>query len=81
VASQFHDPPSIEPYSSELVAAGRAIVLGKKSGLDSIRIKAEELGLDVPEERRAEVLARVKELGTRKRGLVDDDEFRELVDG
>jgi isopropylmalate/homocitrate/citramalate synthase len=80
VASQFHDPPSIEPYSSELVRAERGIVLGKKSGLDSIRIKAEELGLDVPEERRAEVLARVKELGTRKRGLVDDDEFRSLVD-
>ncbi len=78
VASQFHDPPSIEPYSSELVGAERAIVLGKKSGLDSIRIKAEELGLDVPEERRAELLARVKELGTRKRGLVTDDEFREL---
>ncbi|HET7807231.1 MAG TPA: hypothetical protein VFK71_01960 [Gaiellaceae bacterium] len=81
VASQFHDPPSIEPYSSELVGAERGIVLGKKSGLDSIRIKAAELGLDLPEERRAEVLARVKELGTRKRGLVDDDEFRSLVDG
>ena len=80
VASQFHDPPSIEPYSSELVDAERGIVLGKKSGLDSIRIKAEELGLDVPEERRAEVLAKVKELGTRKRGLVGDDEFRDLVD-
>jgi isopropylmalate/homocitrate/citramalate synthase len=79
VASQFHDPPSIEPYSSALVAADRGIVLGKKSGLDSIRIKAEELGLDVPEERRAELLAQVKELGTRKRGLVTDDEFRELV--
>jgi isopropylmalate/homocitrate/citramalate synthase len=79
VASQFHDPPSIEPYSSELVGAERKIVLGKKSGLDSIRIKAEELGLDVPEERRAEVLARVKELGARKRGLVTDDEFRRLV--
>jgi isopropylmalate/homocitrate/citramalate synthase len=81
VASQFHDPPSIEPYSSDLVGAERGIVLGKKSGLDSIRIKAEELGLDVPEERRAEVLARVKELGTRKRGLVSDDEFRALADG
>ena len=45
VASQFHDPPSIEPYSSELVQTERAIVLGKKSGVDSIRIKAEELGL------------------------------------
>jgi isopropylmalate/homocitrate/citramalate synthase len=81
VASQFHDPPSIEPYSSELVNAKRGIVLGKKSGLDSIRIKAAELGLDLPEERQAEVLARVKELGARKRGLVGDDEFRSLVDG
>ena len=59
----------------------RGIVLGKKSGLDSIRIKADELGLDLPEERRADVLAEVKELGARKRGLVTDEEFRELVDG
>jgi isopropylmalate/homocitrate/citramalate synthase len=81
VASQFHDPPSIEPYSSELVGAERAIVLGKKSGLDSIRIKSEELGLDVPEDRWPDLLAQVKELGTRKRGLVTDDEFRELANG
>jgi isopropylmalate/homocitrate/citramalate synthase len=81
VASQFHDPPSIEPYSSTLVAAERGIVLGKKSGLDSIRIKAEELGVDVPEAARVELLAKVKELGTRKRGLVTDEEFRELADG
>jgi isopropylmalate/homocitrate/citramalate synthase len=81
VASQFHDPPSIEPYSSDLVAAERGIVLGKKSGLDSIRIKAEELGLELPEERRAAVLAAVKELGARKRGLVTDQEFVEIVRG
>jgi isopropylmalate/homocitrate/citramalate synthase len=79
VASQFHDPPSIEPYSSELVATERGIVLGKKSGLDSIRIKAEELGLDVPEERRAEVLAAVKQFGMDKRRLVSDEEFRAIV--
>jgi isopropylmalate/homocitrate/citramalate synthase len=81
VASQFHDPPSIEPYSSELVGADRGIVLGKKSGLDSIRIKVEELGLDVPDERQAELLAQVKALGARKRGLVTDEEFRELAGG
>jgi isopropylmalate/homocitrate/citramalate synthase len=81
VASQFHDPPSIEPYSSELVATERSIVLGKKSGLDSVRIKADELGLEVPDDRRAEVLAAVKKLGTEKRGLVTDDEFRRLVRG
>jgi isopropylmalate/homocitrate/citramalate synthase len=81
VASQFHDPPSIEPYASDLVGADRRIVLGKKSGLDSIRLKAEELGLDVPEERYAELLAAVKQLGTTKRRLVSDDEFRAIVDG
>ena len=81
VASQFHDPPAIEPYSSELVAAERSIVLGKKSGIDSIRIKAEELGLDLSEDAQRDLLARVKELGTNKRGLVSDDEFRELARG
>jgi isopropylmalate/homocitrate/citramalate synthase len=54
-------------------------VLGKKSGLDSISIKADELGLDIPVERRADVLAAVKQLGMRKRGLVTDDEFRALA--
>jgi isopropylmalate/homocitrate/citramalate synthase len=79
VASQFHDPPSIEPYSSELVAAKREIVLGKKSGLDSIRIKVAELGLDVDEARYPELLGAVKELASRRHGLVGDDEFAALV--
>jgi isopropylmalate/homocitrate/citramalate synthase len=81
VASQFHDPPAIEPFSSALVGAQRRLVLGKKSGLASIRIKLDELGLEADEERQAELLARVKELGTRKKGLVTDDEFRALVTG
>lgn len=79
VASQFHDPPAIEPYSAELVGATRGIVLGKKSGLDSITLKAAELGLDVPEERRAELLAAVKRLAAAERRLVGDAEFRALV--
>ncbi len=79
VASQFHDPPAIEPYSSELVGAERSVVLGKKSGLDSIRIAVERLGLDVPEDRWPELLAQVKALGAEKRGLVTDDELRGLL--
>ncbi len=62
-----------------LVGADRSLVLGKKSGLDSIRIKVEELGLDVPQERFAELLASVKQLGTDKRGLVSDGELRQLA--
>ena len=81
VAAQFHDPPAIEPYAPELVGQGRGIVLGKKSGIDSIRIKAAELGLDVPDEQRAGLLADVKRVGIEKRGLVTHEEFADLVAG
>jgi isopropylmalate/homocitrate/citramalate synthase len=79
VASQFHIPEAIEPYSSELVGARRSIVLGKKSGLDSIDLKAKELGLSVTAEERAGILAEVKKRAIAKRGLVGDAEFREIV--
>lgn len=79
VASQFHIPEAIEPYSSELVKAHRGIVLGKKSGVDSIDLKCKELGLHVAPEQRAAILARVKERSIAKRGLLTDDEFRDLV--
>jgi isopropylmalate/homocitrate/citramalate synthase len=79
VAAQFHDPPAIEPYSSHVVSAPRRIVLGKKSGVDSIRIKARELGLTLSEDEERRVLAAVKQRGAEKRGLVTDEEFLELA--
>jgi isopropylmalate/homocitrate/citramalate synthase len=79
VASQFHIPEAIEPYAAELVGARRGIVLGKKSGLDSIRLKAKELGLDVPESQRAAVLEAVKRKGIANGGLVSDEELRAIV--
>ncbi len=79
VASQFHIPEAIEPFSAELVGAPRSVVLGKKSGLDNIDIKAKELGLVIPDDKRAAVLSAVKQRGIEKRGLVSDAEFREIV--
>ena len=79
VANQFHIPQAIEPYSSEVVDAERRIVLGKKSGLSNVKLKGEELGLDIPEDKRAGVLAEVKDLGTRNARLVTDEEFRDIV--
>ena len=79
VASQFHDPPAIEPYAPQVVGAFRKVVLGKKSGLDSIRIKLAELGLDVIHELWPALLVEVKRLGVRKRGLVSDEEFTTMV--
>lgn len=79
VASQFHIPEAIEPYSSELVSARRGIVLGKKSGLDSVDLKAKDLGLTITPEQRAPILAAVKKRAIAKRGLLTDDEFRSIV--
>ena len=79
VANQFHIPQAIEPYSAEIVDADRRIVLGKKSGLSNIKIKGEELGLDIPEDKRSGVLAEVKDLGTKNARLVTDEEFKDIV--
>jgi isopropylmalate/homocitrate/citramalate synthase len=80
VASQFHIPEAIEPFSADLVGATRAIVLGKKSGIDSIAIKAKELGISLSTEEQQAALSAVKRTGTEKRGLVTDNEFRAITD-
>ncbi|HKD86499.1 MAG TPA: hypothetical protein VKB58_17255 [Terriglobales bacterium] len=80
VASQFHIPEAIEPYAAELVGATRGIVLGKKSGLDSVRLKAEELGIALPEAQRAAILERVKREAIANGGLISDGEFRRIVE-
>ena len=79
VANQFHIPEAIEPYSAEIVGADRKIVLGKKSGLSSIKLKIEELGLDVAEDSYPAILAEVKEKATAAGRLMTDDEFRSVV--
>jgi len=84
VASQFHLPEAIEPYSSEIVHADRRIVLGKKSGLDSIDLKCKELGITIAPEQRGPVLVEVKKAAVRhaaegKPGLVNNDQFRLIL--
>src|SRR5215813_6458264 len=79
VASQFQIPEAIEPYSSTVVSAERRIVLGKKSGLDSIDLKCKELGIQITAEQRAPILAAVKKRAIEKAGLLDEPEFREIV--
>jgi isopropylmalate/homocitrate/citramalate synthase len=79
VATQFHIPEAIEPYSAELVNARRRIVLGKKSGPDSINLKCKELGLTITPEQRGPILAEVKKRSIAKRGLLTDEEFKEIV--
>ena len=79
VASQFHIPEAIEPYSADIVRAERRIVLGKKSGLASIALKLKELGLEVADDKHAAILNDVKVQATAAQRLMSDDEFRAVV--
>ncbi len=57
------------------------VVLGKKSGKASITYNLEKMGITgADDEAVGEMLRRVKERGIEKRGLLTQDEFREIVD-
>ncbi|NLY51020.1 MAG: 2-isopropylmalate synthase [Firmicutes bacterium] len=55
------------------------IVLGKKSGLNSIRVKLAELGVEATEEQEREILRQVKEYGVANKSTVSRDVFVSLV--
>ncbi len=55
-------------------------VLGKKSGVMSVEMKLEDLGLPAMEkEQKLQVMEKIKELGLIKKALVNDEEFVEIV--
>ena len=57
------------------------VVLGKKSGKASILYKLGELGLgEASDEDAAEMLALVKQAGIDKRGILNEGEFRKIVE-
>lgn len=70
------------PFRPELVGqSAPEIVLGKGSGIDSIHIWLEKVGLDPADEEEAlELLAQVKLASLQKKGLLDETEFKALVE-
>jgi methanogen homocitrate synthase len=56
------------------------IVLGKKSGKASITYTLEQMGLTADDDAVAEMLKQVKDTSIAKRGLVTNEEFREIAD-
>ena len=55
------------------------VVLGKKSGRPSIRLKLEEIGIETTDEKVSELLAKVKQKGIEKKGILSDDEFKAIL--
>ncbi|MDR3309723.1 MAG: hypothetical protein LBS90_00035 [Oscillospiraceae bacterium] len=73
-------PKCYEPYPPEVVGLRREIVVGKNSGLSSVRIKAAELRVNCPETAAPRVLARVKRDSEKYSRALTDAEFLEIVE-
>jgi isopropylmalate/homocitrate/citramalate synthase len=70
------------PFRPELVGqTGPEIVLGKGSGLDSVHLWLNRVGLPpVDDDRAMQILQEVKATSLRKKGLLDESEFRTVVE-
>jgi isopropylmalate/homocitrate/citramalate synthase len=69
------------PFRPELVGqSAPEIVLGKGSGLDSVLIWADKLGLPTPSEAEANaILQEVKARSLERKGLLSEDDFRDIA--
>jgi methanogen homocitrate synthase len=70
-------------FGTHPALTGRAgeVVLGKKSGKASITYNLERMGIaGADDDTVSEILRQVKEKGIEKRGLVDDAEFKQIVE-
>ena len=68
------------PFHPKLVGQRMPrVVLGKNSGMDSIRMHLDRIRVKATDDQVSEIVARVKNASLRKKGLVDDKEFRAIV--
>ncbi|MQA06335.1 MAG: pyruvate carboxyltransferase [Streptosporangiales bacterium] len=74
------DRTEVVPYLPELVGqSGPTIVLGKGSGVDNVAEGLERIGVEVTAEQGEEILQRVKRRSLQTKGLLDDDDLREIA--
>ena len=66
------NPFTAEAYLPELVGQKTTLLLGKKSGKDSIGIKLKEMGLSASKEKISEILKEVKQQAQKAKGPIDD---------
>ena len=67
------------PIGAEYVGASRELVLGKKSGKDSIKVKLKDMNIQLTDEKIHDLLDQVKTMSAQMRRYLTDDEFKEMV--
>lgn len=78
VAAMLNCPMTYESLPPEAVGNERHIIMGKKTGVNYVKKRLVDMGIDATEEQAAEICRRVKELGERI-GRVDDSQFAQIV--
>ena len=74
-------PTTVFPVRPEFVGhAAPEIIMGKKSGVDNIAVWAEKLGLEIAEEKRMEVLNRIKRRSHDLKRVLTEREFNEIAE-
>ncbi len=77
----YEHPLAMFSIAPKFVGNHPRVVLGKKSGATSIRVKLEEHGLELEsEEKVQEVLAEIKRRSIERKTLIDDCEFKKIVE-
>ncbi|MFX0203224.1 MAG: LeuA family protein, partial [Candidatus Hodarchaeota archaeon] len=72
-------PKAMLPYCPEFVGQKFNMVLGKKSGRPSIKVKLEEMGISATEEQIDNMVKLVKTRGIEKKGTLTDEEFEKIT--
>ena len=69
------------PMRPELVGQPKAdVVMGKGSGIDSVNIWLDKIGIKASEEEAADILKECKALGESTKKLLTEEQFRDIVD-
>jgi isopropylmalate/homocitrate/citramalate synthase len=69
------------PYRWEVVGqSSPGVALGKGSGMPSIDYWLDQLGLEASDDERTEILVQVKRRSLEKKGLLNEEELRRIVE-
>jgi isopropylmalate/homocitrate/citramalate synthase len=68
-----------EPYVPEFVGQSHRLVIGKKSGKDSIELKLKELSIEATSEQVEQILLKVKVQAERTKKPISGEEFKEIM--
>ena len=79
VARIGKDPALFESFDPALVGNRRVVVLGPIAGPNTIAYKAQELGLQIPDDRVGAIVDQVRAEAVRHRRLLTDEKFVGLV--